>query len=97
MDRNVVLHSLANLADLYISIGRRLTQKGQPETAYWAYDTALLLSENAPDMLNKILSVFQEAGNYNGALKYFEKIKTCLTLFLAAPFWRNPFKPGKPN
>jgi glycosyltransferase involved in cell wall biosynthesis/Flp pilus assembly protein TadD len=74
LDRNVVLHSLANLADLYIGVGRGLTQKGQPETAHWAYDTALLLSENAPDMLNKILSAFQEAGNFDGALKYFEKV-----------------------
>ena len=75
LDRNVVLHSLATLADLYIGIGRCLTQRGQPETAQWAYDTALLLSENTPDMLNKILCVFQETGNVDGALKYFEKAR----------------------
>jgi tetratricopeptide (TPR) repeat protein len=74
LDRNVVLNSLANLADLYIGVGRGLTQKGRPEMAHWAYDTALFLSKNAPDVLNKILSAFQEAGNFAGALRYFEEV-----------------------
>ena len=88
LDRNVVLHSLANLADLYIGIGRCLTQKGQPETANWAFDIALLLSENAPDMLNKILCVFQEAGNFEGALKYIEKVSHLSHFIFGGAFQR---------
>jgi tetratricopeptide (TPR) repeat protein len=61
---NVILNSLGDLADLYLSIGETLIQNGQMNPAHWAFETALLLSENAPSMFERILSLYPNAGQF---------------------------------
>ena len=67
LDRNVILQSRADLAELYLKIGGRLIEKREMSGAYWAFGTALLLSKNAPNMLQRILALYTESGSSDKA------------------------------
>jgi len=53
MDRQIVIHSLADIAALYIRIGKGIAETDQHPIARWAYDAALLLSDKALVLLKQ--------------------------------------------
>lgn len=58
LDRSIILHSLADLSDKYLEIGEALIQNGEMKAAYWTFETALLLSKDAPQVFERIQALY---------------------------------------